>query len=65
MPNDEYDLRITFRVKAKKWRIDDQSVVENRKWSLKVYDLVRKSWINVADLDRPGEEAYIESIEEL
>jgi hypothetical protein len=65
MPNDEYDLRVTFRVKTKKWRIDDQSVSENRRWSLKLYDLVQKSWINVSLLDRPGEEAYIESIEEL
>jgi hypothetical protein len=65
MAKDEYDLRVTFRVKTKKWRIDDQSISENRQWSLKLYDLVQKSWINVSLLDRPGEESYIEKIEEL
>lgn len=65
MPNAdmEYDLRVTFRVKIKKWRIDDQSDVANREWCLKVYDRNNGQWVNTNNLTRPGEETYIESIE--
>jgi hypothetical protein len=59
-----YDLRVTFRVKLKKWRIDDQSILSNRKWTVLVYDEVVKEKRNTADLDRPGERAWIESITE-
>ena len=65
MDQDEYDLRITFRVKIKKWRIDDQSVPDNREWSLKVYDRNLGEWTSVNYLNRPGEEAYLESVVEL
>jgi len=63
MEDDLYDLRVTFRVKLKKWRIDDQSNLDNREWSLKVYDRNLGEWVNVKDINRPGEEAYIEDIE--
>jgi len=65
MDNDLYDLRVTFRVKLKKWRIDDQSNTNNREWSLKVYDRNLGEWVNVKHINRPGEEAYIETIEEM
>ena len=63
--NMEYDLRVTFRVKLKKWRVDDQSIESNREWSLCVYDRNTATWTNIKELNRPGEEAYIESIEEV
>ena len=65
MENDFYELRVTFRVKLKKWRIDDQSDEDNREWSLLVFDRNLKQWVNVVNLNRPGEEAYIESIQEI
>lgn len=62
--NDLYDLRLTFRVKLKRWRIDDQSKKENQEWSLQFWDRNLEEWkiANKSDLNRPGEEAYIESI---
>lgn len=60
-----YNLRVTFRVKLKKWRIDDQSIPSNRKWTLMVYDEVLKQKKNTSNFDRPGEETWIESIEEI
>jgi hypothetical protein len=63
MDNDLYDLRVTFRVKLKKWRIDDQSELTNREWSLNVYDRNLKEWVNVRYINRPGEDAYIENVE--
>jgi len=65
MDNDLYDLRVTFRIKLKKWRIDDQSNTSNREWSLKVYDRNLGEWVNTAHINRPGEESYIESIQEM
>jgi len=65
MDNDIYDLRVTFRVKLKKWRIDDQSIVDNREWSLNVHDRNLNQWVNINELTRPGESAKIESIEEI
>jgi len=65
MDQDEYDLRITFRVKIKKWRIDDQSDPTKREWSLKVYDRNLGEWVHTNHLNRPGEEAYLESVVEL
>jgi len=63
MDNDLYDLRVTFRVKLKKWRIDDQSDINNREWSLNVYDRNLREWVNVRYINRPGEDAYIENVE--
>jgi hypothetical protein len=66
MANDDlYDLRIVLRVKLKRWRIDDQSVITNREWSTEVFDRNIKDWVNITELDRPGEDSYIESIEEM
>ena len=65
MDNDLYDLRVTFRVKLKKWRVDDQSDPVNREWSLKVYDRNLGEWVSVKHLSRPGEEAYIEDIRQV
>lgn len=63
---DNYDLTITFSIKVAKWRIDDQSDTDNWGWSLWLYDKVQKKWIQASeDLDRPGEEAYIEDVEDL
>lgn len=61
----DYDLRVTYRVKIKKWRIDDQNNSHNREWTLKVFDRNLQKWISVGALDRPGEDAYIESIQEI
>jgi hypothetical protein len=62
---DLYDLRIVLRVKLKRWRIDDQSIESNREWSTDVFDRNLKEWVNITELDRPGEESYIESIKEM
>ena len=61
----EYDLRVTFRVKLKNWRVDDQSDPTNREWSLKVYDRNLGEWIHINHLNRPGEVAYLESVQEM
>ena len=61
----EYDLRVTFRVKLKKWRVDDQSDPANREWSLKVYDRNLGEWVHINGLNSPGEEAYLESVQEI
>lgn len=63
MNDDLYSLRITYKVQIKKWRVDDQSDIKNREWSLNVYDRNKGSWVATAKLDRPGEQAIIESIE--
>jgi hypothetical protein len=66
MANDDlYDLRIVLRVKLKRWRIDDQSIEDNWEWSTQVFDRNLQQWINITQLTRPGEEAYIESIKEM
>jgi hypothetical protein len=66
MANDDlYDLRIVLRVKLKRWRIDDQSDEANREWSTQVFDRNLQQWINITQLNRPGEESYIESIKEM
>jgi hypothetical protein len=61
---DIYDLRITFRLKMKKWRIDDQREPKNRKWALKFWDENLREWRDTSKygLDRPGEKGYVESI---
>lgn len=66
MPNAdkmEYDLRLKLRVKIKKWRIDDPSKLENAEWKLIVFDRNQAKWVHVDQLDRPGEDAYIEAID--
>jgi hypothetical protein len=62
--NDLYDLRITFRVKLKKWRIDSPNI-NGSDWCLKVYDRNLEEWVvtTKSGLNRPGEEAYIEKRE--
>jgi hypothetical protein len=66
MANDDlYDLRIVLRVKIKRWRIDDQSDEDNREWSTQVFDRNLQQWISITQLNRPGEESYIESIKEM
>lgn len=58
-----YNLRITYNVKIAKWRIDDQTIIENREWSLMVYDRNLEKWVYVNECDRPGESITIDSIE--
>ena len=66
MANDDmYDLRVVLRVKLKRWRIDDQSVITNREWSTDVFERNLKEWVNITELDRPGEDSNIESITEI
>jgi hypothetical protein len=60
--SDLYDLEITFKVKVKKWRIDDQAISANREWSLKLYDRNKEEWVRINDLNRPGELGGIISI---
>ena len=64
MANDNmhYRLLITYDVTIAKWRIDDQNIIENREWSLHVFDRNKALWIPVAYLDRPGERAVIKDI---
>lgn len=54
-----YDIDITFNVRIAKWRIDDPRVKENREWSLAVYDRNLEEWVNINELDRPGEYGMI------
>ena len=62
--NDLYDLLLTFRVKIKKWRIDDQTDPNNQEWCLNFWDRNLEEWktINKNDLNRPGEVGYIENV---
>jgi len=63
--DDIYDIRLKVRVKIKRWRIDDQSNPNNREWKIGVWDRNTEQWQDVMNLGRPGEEAYIETIEEV
>lgn len=63
--NDLYDIRITVRAKLKRWRLNDQSIEENRKWIIAVYDEVKEDFVNLNECTRPGEESYISNIEVL
>jgi hypothetical protein len=63
--NMHYRLKIVYDVKIAKWRIDDQNIVENREWSLRVFDRNKELWLPVRDLNRPGEYAKLMSIEVL
>jgi hypothetical protein len=63
--NMHYRLKIVYNVKIAKWRIDDQNVLENREWALKVFDRNKQIWLPVSSLDRPGEYATIERIDVL
>ena len=62
MADDIQNVSITFNINIKKWRLDDQSIVENREWALEVYDRNLQEWVNVCHLNRPGESAIIESV---
>ena len=57
-----YDMDITFNVRIAKWRIDDPTDTKNAEWSLWVYDRNLERWVNIVDLNRPGEYGRIESI---
>lgn len=50
-----YDLEITFNVRIAKWRIDDPRDRANHEWSLSVFDRNLERWVNINDLNRPGE----------
>ncbi len=65
MPIDpmEYTFRVIFKVKLKKWRIDDQHDPKNVEWSLNVYDRNLKQWVNINNLDRPNEMGELEEIQ--
>lgn len=57
-----YDMDITFNVRIAKWRIDDPTDAKNAEWSLWVYDRNLEKWVNIIDLNRPGEYGRVESI---
>lgn len=57
-----YDMDITFNVRIAKWRIDDPTDPKNAEWSLWVYDRNLEQWVNIVDLNRPGEYGRVESI---
>lgn len=59
---DLIQLKITYIVKIKRWRIDEPKASD---WSLAVYDQVMEDWVNLHYCKRPGEEYYIDSIEEI
>jgi len=60
-----YELELGFEVKIAKWRIDDQSIPENREWALFVFDKIQNKWIDTSDLDRTGEQVYLTRLREL
>ena len=64
MPNDKLTtkLKILYEVNIAKWRIDDQNQIENREWCLYVYDRNKEEWVQVNNLDSPGEGAVIKHI---
>lgn len=57
-----YDMDITFNVRIAKWRIDDPMDIKNAEWSLWVYDRNLEKWVNIVDLNRPGEYGRISDI---
>jgi hypothetical protein len=57
-----YNLDLTFSVRIAKWRIDDPSITENAEWSLCVFDRNLGQWVNVNDLNRPGESGMLKHI---
>jgi len=65
MPNDKLTtrLRILYEVEIANWRIGDQNEVENREWSLHVYDRNRREWVRVNTLNAPGEGVTIKHIQ--
>lgn len=67
MANDDmiYKLRILYEVGIAKWRIDDQTIPENREWSLFVYDRNKEEWVELNDCNRPGEYVRIKHVQVL
>ena len=65
MPNDRLTtkLRILYEVEVAKWRIGDQTQIENREWCLYVYDRNKEHWVAVSTLDAPGEGVSIKHIQ--
>jgi hypothetical protein len=65
MTNDKLTtkLRILYEVDIAKWRIEDQSKLENREWCLYVYDRNKEHWVAVNTLDAPGEGVSIKHIQ--
>lgn len=57
-----YDLELTFNVRIAKWRIDDPREQENIEWSLSVYDRNLEEWVNINDLNRPGEYGMLDEL---
>lgn len=58
-----YKLRILYEVSIAKWRIDDQTIPDNREWSLQVYDRNKEEWTTVNDCKREGEYVLIKHIQ--
>lgn len=57
-----YDLEITFNVRIAKWRIDDPRDKDNIEWSLSVYDRNLQEWVNINELNRPGEYGMLDEL---
>ena len=64
MSNDKLTtkLKILYEVNIAKWRIGDQEQIENREWCLYVYDRNKQEWVQVNNLDSPGEGATIKHV---
>ena len=56
-------LRIQYEIEIDRSRIDDQTSIENREWALYVFDRSKQDWIQVNNLDAPGENASITKIQ--
>ena len=56
-------LRIQYEIEIDRTRIGDQSSIENREWALYVFDRSKQDWIQVNNLDAPGENALITKIQ--
>ena len=58
-------LRIQYEIEIDRSRIEDQTLIENREWALYVFDRSKQDWIQVNNLDAPGENALITKIQVL
>jgi hypothetical protein len=65
MEDDLYEIRGTFTVKIKKWRIKDPKLQKKPTFCIQIYDDSVDNWRTCSSngLDKPGEEAFITKIE--
>ena len=57
-----YDIDVTFNIRVAKWRIDDPTDIKNAEYSLSIYDRNQERWVNINDLNRPGEYGRLSNV---